>query len=222
MSQRRGRPRREDQLQDRLRHVMTLFRQEHSALERCHLVDEYRGMQQILSRVMQRLPRAVYKKGTTLDLLIQGAALDVMGDLYATEHPREEKLAQFIQAYFFEGRTIVDITANVFGLFDRSNVSSTYRVEVFELVARRFLTLIEHSDPLVASSGLQEALERQEQRWDRASQRVTHALQQRHADRYGPSGTHAARMPSKSPNDAYGGSMPAIERTRSTGDRQRR
>lgn len=157
-------------------------------------------------------------------MIIQGVALDVMGDLYTTEHPREEKLAHFIQAYFFEGRTIVDITSNVLGLFGRSSVSSTYRVEVevFELGAQRFLTLVELSNPLVASSGLQEALERQVRRWDRAAQRVTDALQQLHAHRYGASGAHTAHMLPSSRDDAYGGSMPTSEGTGPTSERQRR
>lgn len=191
MTSRRGRPRREDQLQDRLRQVTMLFRREHTMLEDCQLFDDSPGAQQVLSSVMQRLPRAVYKKGTALDLIIQGAALDVMGDLYAAERPREEKLAQFIQAYFFEGRTIVDITANVLGLCDRSNVRNTYQVEVFALVSRRFLTLVEHADPLTFSSGLKEALQRQEQRWDRATRRVSEALHQLHEHRYGTHGVQA-------------------------------
>ena len=204
MAARRGRPRREDQLQDRLRQVETLFRREQSVLEHCHMFGDCRGAQRVLSRVTQQLPRAVYKRGTTLDLLLQGAALDVMGDLYATERPREEKLAQFIQAYFFEGRTIVDITTNVFGLSDRSNVSNHYRVEAFDLVARRFLTLVEHDDPLAVSSGLMEALERQAQRWDRAARRVSDALHHSNALRYS-TGTRAARdahVPTKPLNNA--------------------
>ena len=189
MASRRGRPRSADQLQLRLRQVMALFRQEHTALEECHAFDECQGMQHLLSTVMQRLSRTIYKKGTALDLLIQGAVLDVMGDLYATERPRDEKLAQFIQAYFFEERTIVDITTSVLSLSDRSNVRNTYQAEAFVLVARRFLTMVEHDDPLAISSGLQEALERQVQRWDRAARRVSDALRQLHETRYGNSST---------------------------------
>lgn len=184
MASRRGRPRREDQFQDRQRQVMALFRREHTVLEECQAFDESPGALQVLSSVMQRLPRAVYKKGTALDLLIQGAVLDVMGDLFATERPRDERLAQFIQAYFFEERTIVDITTNVLRLCDRSNVRNTYQAEAFALVARRFLTLVEHTDPLTDSSGLREALERQERRWDRAARRVSDALQHLCMHRY--------------------------------------
>src|SRR5690242_11938203 len=121
MASRRGRRRGKDQYQDRQRQVMALFRRERTVLEECQAFDESPGALQMISSVMQRLPRAVYKKGTALDLLVQGAALDVMGDLYATEHPHEEKLAQFIQAYFFVRRTIIDITTNVLSLCDRSN-----------------------------------------------------------------------------------------------------
>ena len=185
MASRRGRPRSADQLQLRLRQVIALFRREHTALDECHTFDECPGVQQMLSTAVQRLPRAVYKKGTALDLLIQGAILDVMGDLYATERPRDEKLAQFIQAYFFEERTIVDITSNVLSLSDRSNVRNTYQAEAFALVARRFLTMVEHDDPLAISTGLQEALERQVQRWDRAARRVSDGLRQLHETRYG-------------------------------------
>lgn len=205
MATRRGRPRREDQIHERLRQVMALFRQEQSLLDRCLVFDECRGAQQVLSAVMQRLPRAVYKKGTALDLLIQGAALDVMGDLFASDRSREEKLARFIQAYFFEGRTIVDITTNVFGLFDRSYVSSTYRVEAFSLIARRFLTLVDHDNPLADSAGLREALERQEQRWDRAARRVSDALHQLYTDRYGlrsATTSHVPSMPSSVPPES--------------------
>ena len=197
MASRRGRPRREDQFQDRQRQVMALFRREHTVLEECQAFDESPGALQVLSSVMQRLPRAVYKKGTALDLLIQGAVLDVMGDLFATERPRDERLAQFIQAYFFEERTIVDITTNVLRLCDRSNVRNTYQAEAFALVARRFLAMVEHDDPLGISSGLQEALERQEQRWDRASRRMSDALRQLHENRYGNRSTQAlSRLPS--------------------------
>lgn len=203
MASRRGRPRREDQLQDRLRQVTMLFRREHTVLEDCQLFDDCPGAQQVLSCVMQRLPRAVYKKGTALDLIIQGAALDVMGDLYATERPHEERLAQFIHAYFFEGRTIVDITANVLGLCDRSNVRNTYQAEAFALVAHRFLTVVEHDDPLAISSGLQEAMERQEQRWDRAARRVSEALHQLHEYRYGTPGVQALPRLSSDVNNRF-------------------
>ena len=192
MATQRGRPRREAQYQERVRQVMALFRQEQSALDGCHLFDDNPGMQRILPTVAERLPRAVYQRGTALDLFIQAAALDVMGDLYATERLREEKLAQFIQAYFCERRTIVDITTNVLGLIDRSHVSNYYRVEAFDLIARRFLNLIECADPLVGSSGLREALQRQEQRWERASQRVSDALARLYAQRYGPAAPHEA------------------------------
>lgn len=185
MASRRGRPRSADQLQLRRRQVMALFRREHTALEECHAFDECLGVQQMLSVVTQRLPRAVYKKGTALDLLIQGAVLDVMGDLYATERPRDEKLGQFVQAYFFEERTLVDITTNVLRLCDRSNVRMTYQAEAFALVARRFLTIVEHDDPLIVSTGLNDALERQEQRWNRATRRVSDALQLLYDRRYG-------------------------------------
>ena len=185
MTTQRGRPRRETQHQERLRQVMTLFRQEHSALDACHLFDDCPGAQRVLSTVAERLPRAVYQRGTALDLFIQGAALDIMGDLFATERLREEKLAQFIQAYFCEGRTIVDITTHVLGLSDRSHVSNHYRVEAFDLVAHRFLMLVERADPLADSSGLREALERQEHRWERATQRVSDALARLYAHRYG-------------------------------------
>ena len=208
MVSRRGRPRRVDQVQDRLRQVMALFRREHTALEECHAFDEYPGVRQMLSMVMQRLPRAVYKKGTALDLLMQGAILDVMGELFATERPRDEKLAQFIQAYFFEERTIVDITTNVLRLCDRSNVRNTYQAEAFTLVARRFLTMVEDDDPLAMSTGLREALERQEQRWDRASRRVSDALRQLYVHRFGTTPLNVPSVPSGSSLDGPGGSMP--------------
>ncbi len=185
MTQRRGRPRRKDQLQYRLRQVISLFRREHSVLEDCQAFDECVGMQLVLSTVMRKLPRAVYKKGTALDLLIQGAALDIMEDLYAAGRVHDEKLAQFIQAYFFEERTIVDITTHVLGLSDRSNVRNIYQAETFALIARRFLTVIEHDDPLAISSGLQEAMEQQVQRWGNAARRVSDALHQLHERRYG-------------------------------------
>ena len=202
MTSRRGRPRSEDQRQDRLRQVIALFHQEHTTLEGCQAFDECSGVRRVHATVMQRLPRTVYKKGTTLDLLIQGASLDVMGDLYAAERPRDEKLAQFIQAYFFECRTLVDITTNVLGLCDRSNVRNTYQVEAFTLVARQFLTLVDHDDPLTCSSGVADALEQQERRWDRASHRVSAALQQLHEHRYGIRTAYTLpRLPSDACND---------------------
>ena len=203
MAAQRGRPRREAQHQERVRQVVTLFRQEHSALDACHLFDDCPGAQRVLSMVAERLPRTVYQRGTTLDLFIQGAALDVMGDLYATERPSEEKLAQFIQAYFCEGRTIVDITTNVLGLIDRSHVSSHYRVEAFDLVARRFLTLVDRADPFADSAGLREALERQEQRWGRAAQRVSAALERLFVTRYGPYTGHSPFATLAPPNGGH-------------------
>ena len=184
MESRRGRPRREDQAQARLRQVMTLFRQEQSALDCCTTFDTCPGLPLMCAAVAERLPRAVYQRGTALDLLVQGAALDVLGDLYAAEHPRPEKLAHFIEAYFCEGRTIVDITTHVLGLNDRAHVSTHYRVEAFDLIARRFLTLVESADPCSVSAGLREAFARQEQRWERANQRVSAALDRLAATRY--------------------------------------
>jgi hypothetical protein len=203
---------------------MALFRQEHTALEECHTFDECPGMQRLLSTVMQRLSRTIYKKGTALDLLIQGAILDVMGDLYATERPRDEKLAQFIQAYFFEERTIVDITSNVLSLSDRSNVRNTYQAEAFVLVARHFLTMVEHDDPLAISSGLQEALERQELRWDRASRRVSDALHQLYVHRFGtvPLNAHSLpSVPSGSTLDGGRGTMPTTRTSPPMGEQCR-
>lgn len=185
MESHRGRPRREDQVQARLRQVMALFRQEQSALDCCSQFEDCPGLQRVCSTVAERLPRAVYQRGTALDLLIQGAALDVLGDLYAAEHLRSEKLAHFVEAYFCEGRTIVDITNNVLGLSDRAHVSNHYRVEAFDLIARRFLALVESADPCSVSAGLREAFTRQEQRWERANQRVSAALDRLAATRYG-------------------------------------
>lgn len=206
METRRGRPRREDQRQDRLRQVMALFRREHTVLEECQAFDECPGAQQVLSIVMRQLPRAVYKKGTALDLLIQGAALDVMGDRYAAERSHDEKLAQFIQAYFFEERTLVDITTTVLGLSDRSNVRNIYQAQAFTLIARRFLALVEHDDPLSLSAGVKEALEWQEQRWDHAARRMTDALLQLNVRRFG---AVPARLAVGSPADRRAGSMPS-------------
>ncbi|HZC06250.1 MAG TPA: hypothetical protein VE338_11485 [Ktedonobacterales bacterium] len=185
MTMQRGRPRRKEQLHERLRQVIALVRQEQSTLDCCTLFDECVGVRRLGAQVLERLPRAVYQRGTTLDLLLQGAALDVMGDLYATERPHEEKLAQFMEAYFCEGRTIMDITTQVLGLLDRSHVSQSYRVEACDRVARRFLTLIERADPLADSAGVREALERQERRWTRAALRLSAAASRLHEHRYG-------------------------------------
>lgn len=216
MATQRGRPRREAQHQERLRQIMALFRQEHSALDACQLFDDCPGAQRVLTMVAERLPRAVYQRGTTLDLLIQGAALDVLGDLYATERPREEKLAQFIQAYFCEGRTIVDITTNVLGLIDRSHVSNHYRVEAFDLVARRFLALVDRADPFAESSGLREALERQEQRWGRAAQRVSAALERLFVARYGPYTEHLPLTTPAPLNGGFGSGASVIKASHAT------
>jgi hypothetical protein len=45
--------------------------------------------------------------------------------------------------------------------------------------------MIEHDDPLASFSGLQETLERQERRWDRAARRGNDGLQQLCMLRYG-------------------------------------
>jgi len=142
-------------------------------------------MRQLQSQVAERLPRAVYQRGTTLDLFIEGATLDVLRDLFAAERPREEKLAQFIDTYFCEGRTITDITLRVLGLLDRSRVSQSYRVDACDRVAHRFLTLVESADPLADSAGVREALDRQELRWSRARLRVTETVRRLHVRRYG-------------------------------------
>jgi hypothetical protein len=164
---------------------MTLFRQERSVLDRCHLFDGCPGVERVVSSVLRSLPRAIYPEGTALDLLIQGAALDVMGELYVAGQRHEEKLAEFVQAYFFEGRTIVYITCNVLGLSNRAHVSSTYRVEAQELVARRALVLVDAYDPFAISAGLPDALQRQAQRWDRAATRLGAALDHPQAPRDG-------------------------------------
>jgi hypothetical protein len=96
----------------------------------------------------------------------------------------------------------------VLRLCDRSNVRNTYQAEAFALVARRFLTMVEHDDPLAISSGLQEALERQEQRLDRASRRVSDALQQLYVHRFGTAPLNLPSVPSGSSLDGRGGTMP--------------
>lgn len=161
--------------------AMALVRQQRSVLDRCQLFDSGPGMQQVLAVVRQRLPRAIFPQGTALEMLVHGAALDVMGELYATERPRDERLARFIQAYVFEGRSVVDITTAVLGLCDRTHVSRTYRVDACERIAWRLLTLVDHEDPLEVSAGLGEALERQVRRWGCAAQRASVALQRPHA-----------------------------------------
>jgi hypothetical protein len=60
MVSRRGRPRREVQVQDRLRQAIALFRRKHTALEECQAFDECPWVRQMLSTVMQRLSRTVY------------------------------------------------------------------------------------------------------------------------------------------------------------------
>lgn len=65
-----------------------------------------------------------------------------------------------------------------------------------------------HDDPHAISSGLQEALERQAQRWDRASRRVSDALQHLYLHRFGTVPLNVPFVPSGSSLAGRGGTMP--------------
>ena len=72
MPQRRGRRSREDQLEQ----AILLFRQELIILEDDESFGDCRGVQAMI----QHLARETLKRGTALDLLIQGAVTDVTSE----------------------------------------------------------------------------------------------------------------------------------------------
>lgn len=120
--------------------------------------------------MLQLLARETLKRGAALDLLIQGAVTDVTGDLYVAETPQAQRLAQFLQYWFREHMSVVEI-ASVLHL-DRTTVGRAIKGPALTLVAQRFLYLSQQDEPLSESQGLQEALRQHEHRRAQAIERV--------------------------------------------------
>lgn len=161
MPQRRGRRSREDQLEQ----AILLFRQELIILEDDESFGDCRGVQAMI----QHLVRETLKRGTALDLLIQGAVTDVMSELYAAETPQAQRLAQFLHLWFHERKSIIEIAALLH--LDRSYVGRAIKGPALVLVAQRFLRLTQQEDPVEESQGVQEARHLYEQRRLRATER---------------------------------------------------
>lgn len=158
MTQKRGRRSRDDQLG----FAMHLFRQDLFVLEDDEHFTECRGVQSL----MRQLQRETLKRGTALELLIQGAVSDVLAELYSAEGPQAERLTQFLHCWFHEHMRVLEI-ATSFHL-DRTTVSHTLKGPSLVLVAQRFLYLAQLDEPGQESPGLQEALRQREERRSKA------------------------------------------------------
>ena len=162
MSQKRGRRSRDDQLG----FAVHLFRQDLVVLEDDEHFVECRGMQSLILQ----LQRETLKRGTALELLVQGAVADVLAELYSAEAPQAQRLAQFLHYWFHEHMRVVDI-ASIFHR-DRTTVSRVLKGPALALVAQRFLYLIQLDEPTNESPGLQEAIRQHEQRRSKAMAHV--------------------------------------------------
>jgi hypothetical protein len=145
---------------------MHLFRQDLFVLEDDEHFAECRGVQSLLPQ----LQRETLKRGTALDLLIQGAVADVLAELYSSDGPQAERLAQFLHHWFHEHKSVVEIASTVH--LDRTTVSRILKGPSLVLVAARFLHLAQLDEPASESPGLQEALRQREQRRNTALARV--------------------------------------------------
>lgn len=162
MTHRRGRRSHEDQLEQ----AIQLFRQERVTLEDDETFAECRGVDAV-GRVLHR---ETLKRGTALDLLIQGAVADVLAEMSAAQMPQALRLAQFLHYWFRERMTVVEIAALLH--LDRSYVGRTIKGPALLLVAQRFLSLVQHEDPLEESAGLRDAIQMHEQRRTAAMERI--------------------------------------------------
>lgn len=158
MTQKRGRRSRDDQIGL----AMHLFRQDLFVLEDDEHFAECRGVQSVL-RLLQR---ETLKRGTAIDLLIQGAVADVLAELYSSDGPQAERLAQFLHSWFHGRMRVIEIATNLH--LDRTTVSRTLKGPSLTLVAQRFLYLVQLDEPTDESPGLQEALRQREQRRSKA------------------------------------------------------
>ena len=80
MTQKRGRWSRDDQVEL----AIHLFRQDLFVLEDDEGIADCRGVQSL----MRQLQRETLKRGTALELLIQGAVTDVLAELYSADGPQ--------------------------------------------------------------------------------------------------------------------------------------
>lgn len=158
MTQKRGRRSRDDQIGL----AMHLFRQDLFVLEDDEHFAECRGVQSLL----RQLQRETLKRGTALDLLIQGAVADVLAELYSSDGPQVERLAQFLHSWFHGRMRVIEIATSLH--LDRTTVSRTLKGPSLTLVAQRFLYLVQLDEPTDESPGLQEALRQREQRRSKA------------------------------------------------------
>ncbi len=161
MTQKRGRWSRDDQVGL----VIHLFRQDLFVLEDDEGFADCRGVQSL----MRQLQRETLKRGTALELLIQGAVIDVLAELCSSETPQAQRLAQFLHLWFQDRKSIIQIAALLH--LDRSYVGRAMKDPALTLVAQRFLRLTQHEDPAEESQGVREARHLHEQRRLRATER---------------------------------------------------
>lgn len=115
-----------------------------------------------VQRMVRRVPRDIFKHGTSLELLIQGAVNDMSRDLSLAEMPQAQRMAQFLDTWFRQRKTVLEISTLLH--LNRSYVGRTIKPQALMLVAQRFLALLQADDPVAESEGVDDALHLHDQR----------------------------------------------------------
>lgn len=162
MIQRRGRRSHEALVEE----AMSLFRLDLIALDSNECFAECRGVRTLADMFQHE----IFKQGAALDLLLQGAVADVCSDLFAAGSPQAERLAQFLQRWFFERRTVRAIAAEMH--LNPHYAGRAIKAQACTLAAHRFLDLAQSEDPATQSPGLRQAVQQYQERKQAAASRL--------------------------------------------------
>lgn len=162
MIQRRGRRSHEALVEA----AMSLFRLDLIALDNNECFADCRGVRTLADMFQHE----IFKQGAALDLLLQGAVSDVCSELFAAGPPHEERLAHFLQRWFFERRTVRAISAEMH--LNPHYAGRAIKAQACALAAHRFLDLAQAEDPVSRSLGLRQAVEQYQERRRIAASRL--------------------------------------------------
>lgn len=137
-SGRRGRPSRNDYV----RQVVALIRADVWALNEHTIFTSYPAVRAL----MTQHHREILPLGVALKCLLDRAVADVIALGDVVSGTQMARITTFLQLWYREERTVAAIARHL--QMERTHIAKTVQRPALELVARRFLALAEHVDPL--------------------------------------------------------------------------
>jgi hypothetical protein len=148
MDRKRGRPKKEEQAE----RIVRLLRQDLLVLDQEAVLVDCKGVQ----RLCAMLEGEIFQSGAAIKLLMDGAVMDVCGELASSPTRQSQRLSSFLWAWYFEDQSVAAIARQL--QLDRTYVGRSVKAPSLTLVVHHFLMLSRLDDPLQASDGLREAL----------------------------------------------------------------